>query len=42
MVEAGVEGEADVGGGEDDEVEVAEEEEDFGCYGAEAEAGGGR
>lgn len=37
VVEESGEGEGDVGGGEDDEVEVAEEEEGFGCDGAEAE-----
>lgn len=39
VVVQGVEGEAEVGGGEADEVEVAEEEEDFGGDGAEAETG---
>ncbi len=38
MVPKCVHGEADVRRGEDDEVEVAEEEQDFGGYGAEAEA----
>jgi hypothetical protein len=37
VVEQGVEREAEVGAGEDDEVEVAEEEPDLGCDGAEAE-----
>lgn len=39
VIVEGVEGEGDVGAGEDDEVEVAEEKKDFGCYTAEAEAG---
>jgi hypothetical protein len=38
MVPEGVEGEREVGGTEADEVEVAEEEEDFGGDGAEAKA----
>jgi len=38
VVEEGVEGEREVAGGEDDEVEVAEEEQGFGDGGAEAEA----
>ena len=40
VVEQGVQCEAQVRAREDDEVEVAEEEPDFGCDGAEAEAAG--
>ncbi|KAH9844969.1 hypothetical protein Tdes44962_MAKER07018 [Teratosphaeria destructans] len=38
VVVEGVESEGEVGGGEDDKVEVAEEEQGFGGYGAETQA----
>ena len=39
MVDQGVEGKTQVGGGEDDKVHVTEQEGDFGGDRAEAEAG---